>query len=119
MMGLTLVGGAILVPNTSVNADSPESGSFVMLPVVQNGDGVTSSIARQTTTPSNGGALVTFYRSGKQFLTGVIPAKASYLLPNSVIRDGISSATVETIAFIETFTAVAPEFANLPIFWPP
>src|SRR5918912_4369182 len=100
MMALTVVGGAVIVPNTPVSADAPESGAFMMLPVILNGDGVTSLIAMQNTNPFNERALVTFYPSGKQFLTGVIPPKASYLLPNSVIPDGISSATVETIAFI-------------------
>jgi len=119
MMALSVVGSAVLAPSTNVAADAPESGAFTMLPVVQNGDGVTSLIAMQNTNAFSERALVTFYPSGKQFLTGVIPAKASFLLPNSVIPDGISSATVDTIAFIPTFTAVSPDFANLPIYWPP
>ncbi len=120
MMVLSVIGGAVFVaPTTTVEADAPESGAFVMLPVVQNGDGVTSLVAMQNTNAFNERFLITFYPSGKQFLTGVVPPKASFLVPNSVIPDGISSATVDTIAFIPTFTAVSPDFANLPIFWPP
>jgi len=118
-MVLTVVGGAMVAPQKTVEADAPTSGTYVMLPVVQNGDGVTSLIAIQNTNPFVERFLVTFYPSGKQFLTGTVYPKASYLIPNSVIPDGISSATVETIAYIQTFTAVAPEFANIPVFFPP